>query len=139
MLTPRADRSGKKESTMVKQVQTPKSAKKSLGQPADASPTGTGRSGTPERDEIYGVVSVIYHALQGAETYERYVADARNAGDGELEQFFETCRTEELDRAKRAKAILLERLEDEELEDEGDESSDDDDDDDAVEAEDADE
>jgi hypothetical protein len=99
------------------------------------------RSGSPERDEIYGVVSVIYHALQGAETYERYVDDARNAGDGELEQFFETCRTEELDRAKRAKAILLERLEDEELEDEGDDagSDDEDDEDDGVEAKDADE
>jgi hypothetical protein len=113
---------------MVKQVQTPKSAKKSMGQTADTSSAGTGRSATKERDEIYGVVSVIYHALQGAETYERYVADARKAGDGELEQFFETCRTEELDRAKRGKAILLERLEDEELEDERDEASDEDED-----------
>jgi hypothetical protein len=129
---------------MVKQVQTPKSAKKSMGQAANASPAGTKRSGSPERDEIYGVVSVIYHALQGAETYERYVDDARDAGDGELEQFFETCRTEELDRAKRAKAILLERLEDEELEDEGDDTGsddedDEDDEDDGVEAKDPDE
>jgi hypothetical protein len=119
---------------MVKQVQTPQSAKRSMGQAAGASRGGTTRSRSPERDEIYGVVSVIYHALQGAETYERYVDDARDAGDGELEQFFETCRTEELDRAKRAKAILLERLEDEELEDEGDDTDSEEDDGEGAEA-----
>jgi hypothetical protein len=77
-------------------------------------------AGRGERDEIYGVVSVIYHALQGAETYERYVEDARRAGDGELAHFFEKCHTEEIERARQAKLLLLDRLEDEELDDEGD-------------------
>lgn len=117
---------------MVKQVQTPQSAKKSMGQGAVTSQGGAGRSastsGTTERDEIYGVVSVIYHALQGAETYQRYIQDAKSAGDGELVQFFESCRTEEMERAKRAKAILLERLEDEEMEDEGESEEEEDDD-----------
>jgi hypothetical protein len=114
-----------KETTMVKQIQTPQSAKKSMSQGAASQGTagstrGAVSSSTGERDEIYGVVSVIYHALQGAETYQRYIDDAQKAGDGELQQFFETCRKEELERAKRAKSILLDRLEDEELEDEGD-------------------
>jgi hypothetical protein len=108
---------------MVKQIQTPQSAKKSMSQGATSQGAagvtrGAAGSSTGERDEIYGVVSVIYHALQGAETYQRYIDDARKAGDGELQQFFETCRKEEVERAKRAKSILLERLEDEELEDE---------------------
>ena len=32
-------------------------------------------------DHVYGLVSVLYHALQGAETYEKYVDDAERAGD----------------------------------------------------------
>jgi hypothetical protein len=114
---------------MVKQVQTPQSAKKSMGQQGASSRAGVTNARTGERDEIYGVVSVIYHALQGAETYQRYIDDAQKAGDGELQQFFETCRKEEMERAKRAKSILLERLEDEEL-DEGDSEGAEDDEDD---------
>jgi hypothetical protein len=55
-------------------------------------------------------VSVLYHALQGAETYARYVEDARNSGDDELIEFFEECQDEEVDRAERAKELLATRL-----------------------------
>ncbi|HYO93024.1 MAG TPA: hypothetical protein VER33_00875, partial [Polyangiaceae bacterium] len=57
---------------------------------------------TAERDEIYGVVSVLYHALQGAETYAQYIQDARRAGDEELVTFFTECQAEENQRAIRA-------------------------------------
>jgi hypothetical protein len=40
-------------------------------------------TGTP--DEHYNLVSVLYHALQGAEIYEEYVEDAEAAGDDELD------------------------------------------------------
>src|SRR5512139_2214012 len=57
--------------------------------------TGAGRSdeaiarqqpsaALPTSDEIYGVVSVLYHALQGAETIEDYVEDAEMSNDTEL-------------------------------------------------------
>ena len=39
-------------------------------------------TGTP--DEQYDLVSVLYHALQGGETSEQYIEDARTAGDEEL-------------------------------------------------------
>jgi hypothetical protein len=65
---------------------------------------------TGERDEVYGLVSVLYHALQGAETYARYVEDARRSGDDELCEFFEECQDEEVDRADRAKELLATRL-----------------------------
>jgi hypothetical protein len=55
-------------------------------------------------------VSVLYHALQGAETYERYIDDAEQAGDDELVRFFEECRDQETDRAARAKRLLVERI-----------------------------
>jgi hypothetical protein len=76
-----------------------------------------------ERDEVYGLISVLYHALQGAETYARYGEDARRAGDDELVEFFEECQDEEVDRAERAKELLATRLDayaDEAVDDEDD-------------------
>jgi hypothetical protein len=35
-------------------------------------------------DEIYDTVSVLYHALQGAETYEQSIRDAEQRRDQEL-------------------------------------------------------
>jgi hypothetical protein len=63
-----------------------------------------------ERDEVYGLISVLYHALQGAENYARYGEDARRAGDDELVEFFEECQDEEVERAERAKELLSARL-----------------------------
>ena len=37
-----------------------------------------GNTGT--RDVIYDLVSVLYHALQGAETYDQYIKDAQQRG-----------------------------------------------------------
>jgi rubrerythrin len=71
-------------------------------------------TGQAAEDQVYGVVSVLYHALQGTQTYEQYANDARKAGDSELEEFFNTCRAEEIARAKQAKSLLLERLDEEE-------------------------
>lgn len=64
-------------------------------------------------DQVYGIVSVLYHALQGEQAYEKYAKDAGQAGDRELEQFFERCRTEEHARAQQAKSLLAARLDDE--------------------------
>ena len=63
-------------------------------------------------DHVYGLVSVLYHALQGAETYEKYIDDAERAGDDQLVQFFEQCRDQENERATRAKRLLVERMDD---------------------------
>lgn len=77
---------------------------------------------TAEYDETYNLVSVLYHALKGAQTYNRYINDAERAGDSDLSQFFEDIRDEEIDRAQRAKRLLFDRLVDEEdLEDSDDE------------------
>ena len=65
---------------------------------------------TGERDESYNLVSVLYHALQGAETYTQYVADAERAGDDDLVEFFTECREEEKERAQRAKMLLGARI-----------------------------
>ncbi|KYF71108.1 hypothetical protein [Sorangium cellulosum] len=61
-------------------------------------------------DKDYNLVSVLYHALQGAETYAQYVQDAQKQGDQELATFFGEVRQEELRLAERAKHLLGQRL-----------------------------
>jgi hypothetical protein len=67
-------------------------------------------SATGERDEHYDVISVLYNALQGAETVQRYVKDAREVGDEDLVEFFEETRVEYVHRAAQAKQLLATRL-----------------------------
>jgi hypothetical protein len=84
-----------------------------------------GAGGAPAaRDETYGLVSVLYHALQGAETYGTYLEDAQRSGDAELAQFFEDCRDQENERALLAKQLLAMRLADESDEDEDEDEAD---------------
>lgn len=62
------------------------------------------------RDDLYDLVSVLYHALQSQEIIERYIQDADEASDTGLAQFFREIRDEDLSRADRAKVLLRERL-----------------------------
>jgi rubrerythrin len=71
---------------------------------------GTGKEITGTRNTIYDLVSILYHGLQGAETYEMYVADAEKSGDAELAQFFREVQKEEQKRSNRAKELLSNRL-----------------------------
>jgi len=92
-------------------------------QPTNAPPIPS-QTELQTEDHVYGLVSVLYHALQGAETYERYIDDAEQAGDDELVRFFEQCRDQENDRAQRAKRLLVARV-DESLDEEDDEENED--------------
>lgn len=86
--------------------------------------------GSRERDETYGLVSVLYHSLQGAETYSAYIADAERADAKELASFFRECQTQENERAQRAKLLLAKQLEEmDDLDYEGDEDDDEDEED----------
>lgn len=118
----------KKKSKPNTRAETPN--KDVVGSRGEASATDRGRgvdeadTGTP--DETYGLVSVLYHALQGAETYEIYIEDAEAAGDDELVEFFRGIMEEERGRADRAKHLLAQRLgESTGMEDEDDSEDDD--------------
>jgi len=67
-----------------------------------------GNTGT--QDTLYNLLSIIYHALQGAETYEKYINDAEQNGDQELAQFFREVRDVNTQRAERGKQLLSARL-----------------------------
>jgi rubrerythrin len=68
----------------------------------------TGNTGT--RDVTYNLVSILYHALQGAETYDQYISDAEQNNDKDLAQFFRDTKEENQRRADRAKQLLAQRL-----------------------------
>lgn len=75
---------------------------------AQNSDNSQGDTGT--RDITYDLVSVIYHALQGAETTALYIGDAKQEGNTELEQFFTQAKDEYQARADRAKQLLTAHL-----------------------------
>ncbi len=65
---------------------------------------GEGKTGT--RDEHYDLVSVLYHALQGAEACDGYASDAEASGEAELAAFFREAQETQARLAEVAKAML---------------------------------
>lgn len=64
-------------------------------------------TGTP--DTIYGLSSVLFHALEGGASYAQYIQDAEEAGDQELADFFIQVRDEDSMRADEAQRMIAER------------------------------
>ena len=65
---------------------------------------------TGTKDTTYALVSVVYHALQGAETVVHYLQDAEAAGDQELVQFLREAQAWQRYLATQAQAVLQQRL-----------------------------
>lgn len=63
---------------------------------------------TGTRDEHYNLVSVLYHALQGADTIDQYISDA--GGDSELADFFRQVKQGYTRTADQAKQMLVQRI-----------------------------
>ena len=61
---------------------------------------------TGTRDVHYNLVSVLYHALQGADTCNVYALDAEAAGDERLAAFFREAGVVQTQLAERAKGLL---------------------------------
>ena len=61
-------------------------------------------------DEHYNLVSVLYHALEGTETYGIYIEDAEDAGDEELAQFLREIQDQYRQNAQRAMQLLQQRI-----------------------------
>ena len=65
---------------------------------------------TGTSDITYNLVSALYHCLEGAKTYHKYLADAEQGEDPELVEFFRGACEEECRRAEAAKQLLAARL-----------------------------
>ncbi len=53
--------------------------------------TEESRTGIP--NEVYDLASILYHALQGAQTYDKYIQDA--GSDQDLAQFFQSAKQQD--------------------------------------------
>ncbi|MDB5408367.1 MAG: hypothetical protein JWL84_3279 [Rhodospirillales bacterium] len=69
-----------------------------------------GSQTTGTSDPTYNLISVAYHALQGAENYEQYAEDAQEEGDQELIDFFREAQQQSQRCADQAKQLLASRL-----------------------------
>jgi uncharacterized short protein YbdD (DUF466 family) len=65
---------------------------------------------THTSDKTFDLISVAYHALQGAETYDQYIRDAEGRGDQEAAEFFRDAQDKQVQAADRAKQLLQTRL-----------------------------
>ena len=65
-----------------------------------------GEKTTGMRDEHYDLVSVLYHALQGAATCDKYANDAEASGEEDLAAFFREAQQTQARLAEQAKAML---------------------------------
>ena len=75
-------------------------------------PAITKDTGTAESDENYDLVSVLYHCLKAADACTQYIADAEDAGDDELVEFFDKARRAQNALAGEARELLAQRLAD---------------------------
>lgn len=65
-----------------------------------------GEQTTGTRDEHYDLISVLYHALQGADNCNAYALDAETTGDERLAAFFREAGVLQAQLAERAKGML---------------------------------
>lgn len=65
-----------------------------------------GSTHTPADDIVYNLISVQYHALKAAQTYDQYIADARQDGHDDVAGFLEECARQDADRARRCHELL---------------------------------
>ncbi len=64
---------------------------------------------TGTSDPTYNVISVVYHALQGAETIQKYLDDANT--DEDLKTYFQQVQQGYRRAAEMGKQLLAQRIE----------------------------
>ncbi len=60
-------------------------------------------------DNVYNLSSLLYHAAEGGQVYDKYIEEAERTGDEEVARFFREARDEDARRAQRAKSLLAQR------------------------------
>lgn len=86
--------------------QNPENTQYQQNNPAAFQSAESQRASTTTPDPHYDLVSVLYHALEGAQTCARYAEDAGRTGDQELAQFFVQVQQNQVACSERAKQLL---------------------------------
>lgn len=55
---------------------------------------------------VYDLISIQYHALKGAEVYDRYLQDAHSSEHPDVSEFIQQCKQQDEERAQRAHQLL---------------------------------
>ena len=61
---------------------------------------------TSVSNTYYNLVSVLYHALETAQTTAAYIRDAQQSGDQQLAQFFQSVQQTANQQAQQAQQLL---------------------------------
>ena len=61
---------------------------------------------TPADNTLFDLVSILYHALEEAQTSTTYIQDAQQHGRQDLVQFFQQVQQQANTRAEQAKQLL---------------------------------
>src|SRR5947209_17639054 len=69
-----------------------------------------GQQTTNVQNVQFDLVSVAYHALEGATTYQKYAQDAQQGGDQELAQFFQQIAQQAASNGQMALQLLARRM-----------------------------
>jgi hypothetical protein len=64
-------------------------------------------------DVTYNLISVLYHALQGCQTYEQYAQDADQQGKQDVAQYFRDVQQQARQMADRGQQLLMQCLQSE--------------------------
>lgn len=129
---------------------TPKQARKEAASPSSKKPARRAPQSSPPRgrtrpagastdDPTFNVVSVLYHAMQGADTAGRYLQDVQESNQSELVSFFEETRAAYEKRVALAKTLLASMLSETTLKQEDEDSEEEDEDEDEEDEEEEDE
>jgi hypothetical protein len=57
-------------------------------------------------DIVYDLISIQYHALKGAEVYDKYLEDAHASEHDDVTTFIRKCKSEDEQRALKAHELL---------------------------------
>ena len=63
-----------------------------------------GQGGSPASNLVYDLVAIQYHALKGAQVYDKFLQDAQ--GNDEVQKFIEQVKSEDAKRAQQAHELL---------------------------------
>ncbi len=61
-------------------------------------------------DKDYNLISVLYHALKGADKCDVYIKDAEEDNDEELAEFFKETKEKHMELAGKAKKLIAGRI-----------------------------
>ena len=64
----------------------------------------------PLKDKDYDLISVVYHAAQGAEICRQYASDAESEGDRDAAQYFQDVREQNIRLVDKGKDLLKARV-----------------------------